>query len=241
MFTFFLTRPNAAERDFVEEVDDDSPFYDSDADPEFLPAPEKRPRLIRFNNSSLLSDILTQNDINVNESTDLLVDSDIFSGNFVTEFEKDDCNNNVGPCEADVPLLATNDYKFFVRDLLIEIVYKAVDQSTQQFKKDKRIRNEDEKIQRNRQKHPLLSPCKATCRKNCRTKISENVRQNVHNFFWKMNFSQRRLFLESYVKQEKTRQTTTENSKEQALLNSICPKSVPYPVRRIPLFASLRF
>lgn len=51
------------------------------------------------------------------------------------------------------------------------------------------------------EKYSLLLPCNDQCRKKCSKKMSDLERNNIRTTFWTMTFGERRLFLDSYIKQ----------------------------------------
>lgn len=55
-----------------------------------------------------------------------------------------------------------------------------------------------EKVEYNRQKHPIKSPCK--CPRRCYEKISRKRREDIHFAFWSLSYVQRAMFLMGHVK-----------------------------------------
>ena len=61
--------------------------------------------------------------------------------------------------------------------------------------KRKKFLKREDRLQRDKGKHPLLPTC--DCKKKCITKVDEDQRQNIHERFWNLDFNQRLVFLGS--------------------------------------------
>ncbi|CAH2000887.1 unnamed protein product [Acanthoscelides obtectus] len=208
----------ALKRSLPEEVDSDSEVDDSDLDPDFDPALE-HPKKIKsyFGPEDLLLDIskVHNETTPTNPSTSSLNDKPVVSHlGDLPEVSSLVANNNEDATE------------LYLRDMLeaaLQSVFEIVENPN---KKMKRLRKGKEKVRRNLESHKLLPPCLESCRKHCSTKIDEYSRQKILESFWKLNFSQRRLYLTAYVKEEnvKTRTTQGNFSKRTSTLKYYLPQ-----------------
>ena len=59
---------------------------------------------------------------------------------------------------------------------------------------------EEDRILRDAEKHPMLSPCNDKC-KVCKQRIHEDMRKEIHDGFWTQNYNDRRSWIRSKVSQ----------------------------------------
>ncbi|CAH1104286.1 unnamed protein product [Psylliodes chrysocephalus] len=90
-----------------------------------------------------------------------------------------------------------------------------------QVKKKTRIRTESEKRKRNLQKYQLLSEC--NCKKRCFDFFSNDERKSICESLWRLNFGERRQYLNACVKKNiiQQRRTGSNNKRQWSLTYSM--------------------
>ena len=91
-------------------------------------------------------------------------------------------------------------------------------------------------------KYQVREGCPAKCRKQCSSVIDETARININSYFWSLSFSERRLWLDSYIliAPVKTRTANeTEHSRSNSLQYSLPVASTKLPVCKTMFLSTL--
>lgn len=165
--------------DIIDEVSD---FDDSDADHDYEPVEKKRKTFFNLQKLCVSDEpefINLSSQLGLDKNTQMLKCS-------VSEDVQVNSNNDNNIKEVTVTMESE-----YIQQICKEILDGIIDKIC--FKG---------KPQRNRiEKYTLLLPCNDQCRKKCSKKIGDLERNNIRTTFWTMTFGERRLFLDSHIKQ----------------------------------------
>ena len=78
--------------------------------------------------------------------------------------------------------------------------------------KRKKFLKREDRLQRDKGKHPLLPTC--DCKKKCIIKVDEDQRQNIHERFWNLDFNQRLVFLGSRLQPQLIKRRKKDSKRE---------------------------
>ena len=81
-----------------------------------------------------------------------------------------------------------------------DVVAKPIEELKEvKSKKKKKILKEEDRISRDKGKHPILPPCDKNCKRSCKERLTDEMRRNIHQNFWTQNYNDRRVWIRSKV------------------------------------------
>lgn len=184
----------------IPAVDDDGHYYsdidDDDKDPDYTPNVSPSPKKkIFFSDEDLCTEIEDYVENNIENNPSIIIPNTSQSKEISNQKESDKAIKKI--CGL----------------VLKDIVNKITATGTKKKTAKKERKNKEERVA---VKYKLLPPCKTNCRRKCSLKFNEVLREQIRAKFWSLNFTGRRLFFDTYIKQMKVKYRYQEASNEKS-------------------------